>query len=204
MEINCHVAQFRELLIFIGQSRDSPELREKIRRLRRSCVDACKQTAHLITPQPRHCLGSPSERVHLSLLFQLTQLFRHELIKSYRLIQLVPCDMTDYYAPTRTAPSNLGNVISQILLCKQINPDFQQEELCSIRKDAEELNELLDEMQSHLPNPEAIDETKHSDGKPMASPNTPPVWYTHHRRRGFLSRSRSLCCCFKPSQANSF
>ncbi|KAM8717258.1 hypothetical protein ACLKA7_004027 [Drosophila subpalustris] len=204
MEINCHVAQFRELLIFIGQSRDSPELREKIRRLRRSCVDACKQTAHLITPQPRHCLGSPSERVHLSLLFQLTQLFRHELIKSYRLIQLVPCDMTDYYAPTRTAPSNLGNVISQILLCKQINPDFQQEELCSIRKDAEELNELLDEMQSHLPNPEAIDKTEHSDGKPMASPNTPPVWYTHHRRRGFLSRSRSLCCCFKPSQANSF
>jgi len=97
MEINCHVAQFRELLIFIGQSRDSPELREKIRRLRRSCVDACKQTAHLITPQPRHCLGSPSERMHLSLLFQLTQQFRDELIKSYRLIQLVPYDMTDYY-----------------------------------------------------------------------------------------------------------
>lgn len=97
MEINCYVAQFRELLIYIGQSRDSPELREKIRRLRRSCVDACKHLAHLITPQPRHCLGSPSERLHLTLLFHLTQQFQHELIKSHRLIQLVPCDMSEYY-----------------------------------------------------------------------------------------------------------
>lgn len=56
-------------------------------------------------------------------------------------------------APARTAPSNLGNVLSQILLCKQISPDFQQEELCSISKDAQELNELLDELQAHLPDP---------------------------------------------------
>lgn len=96
-EINCYVAQFRELLIFIGQARDSPELREKIRKLRRSCVDACKHTAHLITPQPRHCLGSPSERMHLTLLYHLTLQFQHELIKSHRLIQLVPLDMTEYY-----------------------------------------------------------------------------------------------------------
>lgn len=54
-------------------------------------------------------------------------------------------------APSRTAPSNLGNVISQILLCKQINPDFQQEELCSIVKDSQELQELLEELQAHLP-----------------------------------------------------
>ncbi|XP_022225739.2 uncharacterized protein LOC111076293 isoform X2 [Drosophila obscura] len=97
-EINCSVAQFREMLIFIGQARDSPELREKIRKLRRSCLDACRHTAHLITPQPRHCLGSPSERMHLTLLYHLTQLFHHELIKSHRLIQLVPLDMTDAFA----------------------------------------------------------------------------------------------------------
>lgn len=68
-----------------------------------------------------------------------------------------------HIAPTRTAPSNLGNVIGQILLCKQISPDFQEEELCSISKDAQELNELLDELQSHLPNPETIDDTAHSE-----------------------------------------
>ncbi|EDW03315.1 uncharacterized protein LOC6562283 [Drosophila grimshawi] len=205
MEINCHVAQFRELLIFIGQSRDSPELREKIRKLRRSCVDACKNLAHLITPQRRHCLVSPSENSNLLLLYHLTQQFRHELIKSHRLIQLVPYDMSEYYAPARTAPSNLGNVISQILLCKQINPDFQQEELCSISKDAQELSELLSDLQSHLPSPEASSEPdlhlSHSAGVNLAFMNAPPAWYKQHRRRS--CRSRSLCCCFKSSQANS-
>ncbi|KAH8238930.1 hypothetical protein KR038_008889 [Drosophila bunnanda] len=205
-EINCHVAQFRELLIFIGQARDSPELREKIRKLRRSCVDACKHTAHLITPQPRHCLGSPSERMHLTLLFYLTQQFQHELIKSYRLIQLVPLDMTEYYAPSRTAPSNLGNVISQILLCKQINPDFQQEELCSIVKDSQELSELMEELQAHLPfqeiSPELdLDPAQKSESS-LVSLNT-PAWYVRQRRRSCKSRSRSLCCCLAKSHAKT-
>ncbi|TDG46589.1 hypothetical protein AWZ03_007027 [Drosophila navojoa] len=217
MEINCYVAQFRELLIFIGQSRDSPELREKIRRLRRSCVDACKHTAHLITPQPKHCQGSASGNLNLSLLYQLTQQFRHELLKSHRLIQLVPYDMTDYYAPARTAPSNLGNVISQILLCKQINPDFQQEELCSISKDAQELYELLDELKPHLPSPETGNEADLYEQLPHSSAaaaadvnlaflNSPPAWYKQQRRRSCRTRSRSLClcCCLKSSQVNSF
>ncbi|KAH8412533.1 hypothetical protein KR009_002803 [Drosophila setifemur] len=206
-EINCYVAQFRELLIFIGQTRDSPELREKIRKLRRCCVDACKQTAHLITPQPRHCLGSPSERMHLTLLYHLTQLFQNELIRSHRLIQLVPLDMTDYYAPSRTAPSNLGNVISQILLCKQINPDFQQEELCSIVKDSQELSELLEELQAHLPLPETtpqsdFEQVKKSESS-LVSLNTPD-WYARQRRKSCKSRSRSLCCCFFKNQAKSY
>ncbi|XP_017107018.1 uncharacterized protein [Drosophila bipectinata] len=206
-EINCHVAQFRELLIFIGQSRDSPELREKIRKLRRSCVDSCKHTAHLITPQPRHCLGSPSERMHLTLLFHLTQQFQNELIKSYRLIQLVPLDMTEYYAPSRTAPSNLGNVISQILLCKQINPDFQQEELCSIVKDSQELGEILEELQTHMPLPEASpdsewDQTQKSESSQI-SLNT-PAWYARQRRKSCKSRSRSLCCCLANNGAKTY
>lgn len=52
-EINNQVAQFRDLLINIGQPRDCPELREKIRRLRRHCVEACKNTSQLILPQVR-------------------------------------------------------------------------------------------------------------------------------------------------------
>lgn len=49
-EINSQVAQFRDLLINIGQPRDCPELREKIRRLRRNCVEACKSTSQLVLP----------------------------------------------------------------------------------------------------------------------------------------------------------
>ncbi|RZF36512.1 hypothetical protein LSTR_LSTR008847 [Laodelphax striatellus] len=52
-EINSQVALFRDLLIHIGTSRDCPELREKIRKLRRTCVDACKHTSQLLLPQIR-------------------------------------------------------------------------------------------------------------------------------------------------------
>lgn len=52
-------------------------------------------------------------------------------------------------------PSNLGNVISQLLLCKQINPDFHSEELCSITKDSQEIAKLLSEMQEYMPKQEA-------------------------------------------------
>ena len=52
-EINNQVAQFRDLLINVGQPRDCPELREKIRRLRRNCVEACRNTSQLILPQVR-------------------------------------------------------------------------------------------------------------------------------------------------------
>lgn len=50
-ELNSLVAQFRQLLITIGQPKDSPEVREKIRRLRRQCVESCKHTNQLLLPQ---------------------------------------------------------------------------------------------------------------------------------------------------------
>jgi hypothetical protein len=50
---------------------------------------------------------------------------------------------------------NLGNVISQILLCKQITPDFQLEELGSITKDSKEIARVLGELQEFMPKQEA-------------------------------------------------
>ncbi|EFN89513.1 hypothetical protein EAI_07089, partial [Harpegnathos saltator] len=52
-DINSQVAQFRDLLINIGQSRDCPELREKIRKMRRNCVETCKHTSQLVLPHVR-------------------------------------------------------------------------------------------------------------------------------------------------------
>lgn len=46
-------------------------------------------------------------------------------------------------------------MISQILLCKQITPDFNQEELCSIAKDSQEIAKLLSDMKEHVPNQES-------------------------------------------------
>ncbi|KAG7206792.1 hypothetical protein KM043_000703 [Ampulex compressa] len=151
-DINSQVAQFRELLINIGQPRDSPELREKIRKLRRSCVDACKNTSQLILPQVRSTMdiGIPADCPNLVLLYYVTQLFLRELCKSKNIIRIVPMDMSGYYE-SRAGPSNIGNVISQILLCKQITPDFNEEELYSIRKDSEEIRDLIEELQEFMP-----------------------------------------------------
>lgn len=41
--------------------------------------------------------GVLTDNPHLVLLFYLAQRFLHELIKSYRLIQVVPMDMSGYY-----------------------------------------------------------------------------------------------------------
>jgi hypothetical protein len=57
-------------------------------------------------------------------------------------------------AENRPGPSNLGNVISQILLCKQITPDFRQEELCSITKDSQDVRRMVQDMQEFMPQQE--------------------------------------------------
>ena len=59
-----------------------------------------------------------------------------------------------FISDNRAGPSNLGNVISQILLCKQITPDFNAEELCSITKDSQDIAKLLSDMQEYIPNQE--------------------------------------------------
>lgn len=60
-----------------------------------------------------------------------------------------------HIAESRAGPSYIGNVVSQILLCKQIRPDFNEEELCSIRKDSKEIGQLIAELQEFMPQSEA-------------------------------------------------
>ncbi|XP_066594172.1 regulator of G-protein signaling 7-binding protein isoform X2 [Prorops nasuta] len=155
-DINCQVAQFRDLLINIGQPRDCPELRERIRKLRRNCVDACKHASQSVLPHVQSAMdvGIPVDSPNLVLLFFVTQLFLRELYKSKNLVRIIPMDMSGYYE-SKAGPSNIGTVISQILLCKQITPDFNEEELCSIRKDSEEISALIAELQEFMPQSEA-------------------------------------------------
>ena len=50
-DINVQIALFRDLLIHVGTTKDGPELREKIRRVRRQCVEGCQQTNNQLLPQ---------------------------------------------------------------------------------------------------------------------------------------------------------
>ncbi|XP_044572060.1 uncharacterized protein LOC6504082 isoform X2 [Drosophila ananassae] len=176
------------MLIHVGQAKDCPELREKIRKLRRTCVEAFKHTAQILMPQVKSAMadGILTDNPHLVLLFYMAQLFLRELVKSYRLIQVVPMDMSGYYE-NRAGPSNLGNVISQILLCKQITPDFNEEELCSITKDSQDIAVLLSEMQEYMPQHEAYLERN-------AALDTTGPWQAK-RRQNYICKNMSLLCC---------
>ncbi|XP_029671372.1 uncharacterized protein LOC115240386 [Formica exsecta] len=202
-DINSQVAQFRDLLINIGQPRDCPELREKIRRLRRNCVEACKSTSQLVLPHVQSAMdvGIPVDSPNLVLLFYVVQLFLRELHKSKNLIRIIPMDMSGYYE-SRAGPSYIGNVVSQILLCKQIRPDFNEEELCSIRKDSEEIGQLISELQEFMPQSEADTEKPvalHSVGNKINRNNGTRRmhrWSSNRDRQSSYFRSgfRFLCC----------
>lgn len=51
----------------------------------------------------------------------------------------------------------MGNVFGQLLLCKQITPDFKQEELCSIANDLRDIDLLTAEIQDLIPPRELLD-----------------------------------------------
>lgn len=72
--------------------------------------------SHLIhgcCPWPRapfpHCRivadGIVTDSTNLVLLFYLAQLFLRELVKSYRLLQVIPMDMSSYYGELGTGES---------------------------------------------------------------------------------------------------
>ncbi|XP_026818814.1 uncharacterized protein LOC113557471 isoform X1 [Rhopalosiphum maidis] len=194
VEINSQVAQFRELLVHIGTARDSPETREKIRKLRRGCVDTCKHTSQLLIPQMRgsNLESSLLDHPELALLFYLCQMMLRELGKCSRLVQLIPMDMTGYFE-NRAGPSNIGNVISQILLCKQIQPDFNQEEICSIAKDSQDLARLIQDMQEFLPQQDTAAE-KNAALEPENS-----KWKRKGRRNSIYTNVSSCCCFCRPT-----
>ncbi|XP_045539855.1 uncharacterized protein LOC106709038 isoform X2 [Papilio machaon] len=190
-EINVQLALFRDLLIHIGQPPDCPELRERVRRLRRACVEATKQTSQLVLPTCKKTTSEGcAEQPQLVLLYFMSQLLLRELAKCHRLVQLVPMDMTSYYE-NRAGPSNFGNVISQILLCKQITPDFNQEELCSIAKDTQDINRIVNDIQEYLPQHENLNHLETNVA--LKGEDMNGLW--KNKRRGSLYKGMGVLCC---------
>ncbi|KAG5682655.1 hypothetical protein PVAND_011994 [Polypedilum vanderplanki] len=201
LDINCQIAQFRDLLIHIGHDKhDSPELRISIRKTRRACVEQCIKVAELILPQVKseEVTATPFDNPHLILLFYLTQLFLRELVRSYHLLKIIPMDMSGYFE-NRIGGQNLGNVISQILLCKQINPDFQLEELGSITKDSKEIAKILAELQEFMPKQEAYLERNE-----ILVKDKNLSWPVKRRRVESLYRNMGFFCCISKQPQPSY
>ncbi|XP_073822506.1 uncharacterized protein [Musca autumnalis] len=148
MDLNLHLATFRDMLINVGQSKDNPELRERIRKYRHICLEESKHASEVMIDLAKSS-AEVSDTSHATLLFQLLQLFLNELFKCYRLIQIIPMDMSKLYEH-RSRPTNIGNVLGQLLLCKQIAPDFNQEELNSIMNAIKDIKTLQKELQKYI------------------------------------------------------
>ncbi|KAF4520747.1 hypothetical protein B566_EDAN007376 [Ephemera danica] len=97
----------------------------------------------------------------------------------------------------RPGPSNLGNVISQILLCKTITPDFNQEELNSINKDSEDIRAMLEEMQEYMPQQQ--DTAAHGRQLGLAGDEVLSRWSKKRRRSSLYRSMGSFCCLCKPN-----
>ena len=67
---------------------------------------------------------------------------------------------------TKPTPNGLGSVLSQIVLCKSMKPDFNAEEKVSIDKDTREIRSIIAEMAECLPkeDPDKGKERVHSKG----------------------------------------
>eukprot|EP00095_Tigriopus_kingsejongensis_P011098 maker-scaffold268_size230776-snap-gene-1.26 protein:Tk11098 transcript:maker-scaffold268_size230776-snap-gene-1.26-mRNA-1 annotation:"conserved hypothetical protein" len=152
IDINLQIAVFRDLLIHVGTAKDSAELRERIRRVRRQCVEGCKQTNAQLLPQIKSALseGTILDNHQLICLYMLSQLLERELDKCLRLVVAIPMDMSSIYDNKPTA-HGLGSVLSQIVICKSMKPDFNVEEKISIEKDRREIRQIIDEMAECLP-----------------------------------------------------
>lgn len=154
-DINVQTATFRDVLIHVGTSKDSPELREKIRAVRRKCVEDCKDTHRTLMPKIKSALadGTIVDNQQLICLYMLSQLLERELVKCLRLVEAIPMDMSSFNEPPKQKQTTgMGKLFSQLVInTTGTKPDFNNEEKASIEKDTRELRQIVREMAEYLP-----------------------------------------------------
>ncbi|XP_076305028.1 uncharacterized protein LOC143222413 isoform X2 [Tachypleus tridentatus] len=130
-ELNYQTALFRDLLISVGNRHDSPEVRDKIKQVRRKCLDICSSVSHVLMPQIRSDVaeGIPVDSQHLVNLVSCTQLFFRELHKCKQLVSVNAMDMREFY---ENRPSSSGMAVLDKLVLWRPPHDYHQEELVSI------------------------------------------------------------------------
>ncbi|CAM1324824.1 Uncharacterised protein g8801 [Pycnogonum litorale] len=153
-DLNGHIATLRDLLMYVGHAKDAPEIRDRIRKYRRNCVDLCKHAGQLLLPQIQSDVaeGIPVDSQHLILLVCCTKLLLRELQRSRYLAKAHPMDMKEYYE-TCHGPSGT-KVLNKIVICRTILADFNEEEIKFIERDMEEVENALVDQQEYMPKEE--------------------------------------------------
>ncbi|XP_054715197.1 uncharacterized protein LOC129224677 [Uloborus diversus] len=150
-DLNGQVAAFRDLLIHVGKNQDGPEVRDKIRVLRKKCVERCGAANRILMPQIKSDVsdGIPVDSQHLVNLVCCTQLLLREIHKCRLLVHAHPMDMTSYYE--RRPRSSGVAVLDKLILWRPPLHDYHQEELISIQRDMDSVTTMLNEMLDFMP-----------------------------------------------------
>ncbi|KFM80046.1 Regulator of G-protein signaling 7-binding protein A, partial [Stegodyphus mimosarum] len=150
-ELNSLVATFRDLLIHVGKGHDSPEVRDKLKIVRKKCQERCSAANRILMPQIRNDVaeGIPVDSQHLVNLVCCTQLLLREIHKCRLLVMSHPMDMTSYYE--RRPRSSGVAVLDKLILWRPPLHDYHQEELISIQRDMDSVSAMLNEMLDFMP-----------------------------------------------------
>ncbi|XP_076356121.1 regulator of G-protein signaling 7-binding protein A-like isoform X1 [Tachypleus tridentatus] len=185
-ELNYQTALFRDFLISVGKPNDSPEVRDRIKQVRRKCVDSCSSVSHLLMPQIRSDVaeGIPVDSQHLVNLVCCTQLLLRELRKCNQMISVNAMDMREFY---ENRPSTSGMAVLDKLVLWRPPHDYHQEEIVSIARDTETILHLLGEMQEYMP--------KETNYKSLIEES--PVTFPTRRKRALYRNIGDLCCLCK-------
>jgi len=156
LELNIEVATFRDLLLSVGSCRDCPELRERIRRVRLAAVEAVARTNTDLLPHIKMCIseGTIIDNGQLICLYLLARLLERELAKCQGLVTSRPmAGMDNHFDKKSKTPASggIGTMLTQIVMCTNVRPDFNAEERASVEKDRRELLVIVEDMADHLP-----------------------------------------------------
>ncbi|KAG8177219.1 hypothetical protein JTE90_022093 [Oedothorax gibbosus] len=150
-ELNCLVANFRDLLIHVGKGHDGPEVRDRIRVVRKKCVERATSANRVLMPQIKNDVaeGIPVDNQHLVNLVCCTQLLLREIHKCKMLVAAHPMDMTSFYE--RRPRSSGVAVLDKLILWRAPLHDYHQEEVVAIQRDTDTVNGMLNEMLDFMP-----------------------------------------------------
>jgi len=198
LDLNLQVALFRDLLLGVGSSKDSPELREKIRKVRMAAVEEVSKTNISLLPHIKNCIseGTIVDNGQLICLYLLARLLQRELEKCQRLVTSLPMqDMDKHFDDKSKKPATggIGTMLTQIVMCSSARPDFNAEEVASVSKNQKELCNIVEDMADHLP----IEDPNKAMNGLTCNDQDRRKWTLKRKRRKCSSLTLAQCCFCK-------
>ncbi|XP_034245135.1 uncharacterized protein LOC117647488 [Thrips palmi] len=134
LELNAQIASFRELMVCIGGAKDTQQLREDVRKCRMATMELCRSAKPLIAAS--HKWQHPSTWPHTmtppAIWCEFMKMFERQLTLCAILVREFPADMSGYD----------GGALSKLLV-QSLRPEWNKQELASVRVDLQEMADLV-------------------------------------------------------------